>query len=421
MRLPAAPKGARVARGADCSSRPGRGAGDSSPQSRPSGSRRVILRRAAASRSAEEPSMSSTGPPRAKSAARSCSSTAPPATRPTCSSLSQKASPAGAFACSASTGRATAGATGSAAEPPRHPCFRPMRCGGRRRSSASREPSSPPIRSARSPGSRWRSTIRSSSEPWSLIAPVSHPWPGGVAWYYSIGAHRLFGPPFRRLLALPIGMGWMASAVASVFAPNPAPGGFHRSDSAAPRAEAPSLPRQLRGRRLRRGRGRRAIAALRADPRADGSGHRRLGRRRLCAYPLRGIGARHPRRAADDARRAWGTRPITPRPDRVAETLLEAERRAPRRASPSSRRHRHLKALAQEAEQRIVQAAPQSAARSAPPAAPGGRPWPAGRSTLCGSWPPFPACGSCERSVPDRRQRRVVEGRCVGLGASPAR
>ncbi len=59
-----------------------------------------------------------------------------------------------------------------------------------------------------------------------LIAPVSHPWPGGVAWYYSIGAHRLFGPPFRRLLSLPIGMAWMASAVASVFAPNPAPADF---------------------------------------------------------------------------------------------------------------------------------------------------------------------------------------------------
>ena len=40
----------------------------------------------------------------------------------------------------------------------------------------------------------------------ALIAPVSHPWPGGVAWYYSVGAHPLFGPPFRRLLTLPVGM-----------------------------------------------------------------------------------------------------------------------------------------------------------------------------------------------------------------------
>jgi pimeloyl-ACP methyl ester carboxylesterase len=60
----------------------------------------------------------------------------------------------------------------------------------------------------------------------ALIAPVSHPWPGGVARYYKIGAHPLFGPPFRWLLTLPTGMVWMAAAVASVFAPNPAPAGF---------------------------------------------------------------------------------------------------------------------------------------------------------------------------------------------------
>ena len=59
-----------------------------------------------------------------------------------------------------------------------------------------------------------------------LIAPVSHPWPGGVAWYYAIGAHPLLGPPFRRLLTLPIGMARIGSGVASVFAPNPAPPGF---------------------------------------------------------------------------------------------------------------------------------------------------------------------------------------------------
>jgi len=60
----------------------------------------------------------------------------------------------------------------------------------------------------------------------ALIAPVSHPWKGGVAWYYAVGAHPLFGPPFRRLLTLPIGMAWIGSAVASVFAPNPAPPDF---------------------------------------------------------------------------------------------------------------------------------------------------------------------------------------------------
>ncbi len=60
----------------------------------------------------------------------------------------------------------------------------------------------------------------------ALIAPVSHPWPGAIAWYYTVGAHPLFGPLFRQLLTLPVGMFRMRSAVAGVFAPNRAPPGF---------------------------------------------------------------------------------------------------------------------------------------------------------------------------------------------------
>jgi len=70
-----------------------------------------------------------------------------------------------------------------------------------------------------------------------LIAPVSRPWPGGVAWYYRLGAHPLLGPPFRRLVALPAGMARMRGAVRAVFAPNPAPQNF---------VEATRLPLVLR-------------------------------------------------------------------------------------------------------------------------------------------------------------------------------
>ncbi len=70
-----------------------------------------------------------------------------------------------------------------------------------------------------------------------MIAPVSHPWPGGVAWHYRFGAHPLFGPPFRRLVALPIGMVRMRAGVRAVFAPNPAPRDF---------VEATRLPLVLR-------------------------------------------------------------------------------------------------------------------------------------------------------------------------------
>jgi pimeloyl-ACP methyl ester carboxylesterase len=70
-----------------------------------------------------------------------------------------------------------------------------------------------------------------------LIAPVSHPWPGGVAWYYTLGAHALLGAPFRRLVATPVGLVRMRAAVAGVFAPNPAPKDF---------VEATRLPLALR-------------------------------------------------------------------------------------------------------------------------------------------------------------------------------
>ena len=59
-----------------------------------------------------------------------------------------------------------------------------------------------------------------------LLSAVSHPWPGGVAWYYGLGAHPWLGAPFRRLVALPAGRLRMREAVAGVFAPNPPPPGF---------------------------------------------------------------------------------------------------------------------------------------------------------------------------------------------------
>ena len=59
-----------------------------------------------------------------------------------------------------------------------------------------------------------------------LLSPVSHPWPGGVAWFYGLGAHPWLGPPFRRLVTLPAGMLKMREAIASVFAPNAPPRNF---------------------------------------------------------------------------------------------------------------------------------------------------------------------------------------------------
>jgi pimeloyl-ACP methyl ester carboxylesterase len=56
-----------------------------------------------------------------------------------------------------------------------------------------------------------------------LLAPVSHPWPGGVAWYYRLAASPLFGPAFRRLFVLPAGLVSLRGGVREVFAPDPPP------------------------------------------------------------------------------------------------------------------------------------------------------------------------------------------------------
>ena len=57
----------------------------------------------------------------------------------------------------------------------------------------------------------------------TLLSPVSHPWPGGVAWYYTLAASRALGPAFRRLVVLPAGLAAMRAGVRSVFDPDPPP------------------------------------------------------------------------------------------------------------------------------------------------------------------------------------------------------
>lgn len=56
-----------------------------------------------------------------------------------------------------------------------------------------------------------------------LIAPVTHPWPGGVTWYYEWSARPWIGRIFANLLAMPVGLAVMDKAVAGVFAPQPTP------------------------------------------------------------------------------------------------------------------------------------------------------------------------------------------------------
>ena len=61
-----------------------------------------------------------------------------------------------------------------------------------------------------------------------LLAPVSHPWKGGVSWYYTAATLPGLGPLFRWLLVPLSGLALMKSALVEVFAPNASPPDYIR-------------------------------------------------------------------------------------------------------------------------------------------------------------------------------------------------
>jgi pimeloyl-ACP methyl ester carboxylesterase len=56
-----------------------------------------------------------------------------------------------------------------------------------------------------------------------FLAPATHAWPGGIAWYYGLTRTPLIGPLFANTIALPAGLTRLESGSACVFAPNPKP------------------------------------------------------------------------------------------------------------------------------------------------------------------------------------------------------
>jgi pimeloyl-ACP methyl ester carboxylesterase len=59
-----------------------------------------------------------------------------------------------------------------------------------------------------------------------LIAPVSHPWPGGIAWYYNASSLPFIGPVFAQAIAPLAGYFTLESGIEGVFAPAKPPPGY---------------------------------------------------------------------------------------------------------------------------------------------------------------------------------------------------
>src|ERR1044072_8246427 len=66
-----------------------------------------------------------------------------------------------------------------------------------------------------------------------LLAPVTHPWPGGIAWFYSLASTPVIGPLFARTVVLPIAFPFLQTAARSVFAPQPMPEDYVRRSALA--------------------------------------------------------------------------------------------------------------------------------------------------------------------------------------------
>jgi len=61
-----------------------------------------------------------------------------------------------------------------------------------------------------------------------LLAPASHPWPGGVSWYYGLSTLPVIGPAFRWLVAPWAAHLMIDQGLRSVFAPDPTPPDYAR-------------------------------------------------------------------------------------------------------------------------------------------------------------------------------------------------
>jgi len=59
-----------------------------------------------------------------------------------------------------------------------------------------------------------------------LLAPVTHPWPRGVRWYYRLASAPFVGWLFANALLLPAGLASLEGALAGVFTPQPVPSNY---------------------------------------------------------------------------------------------------------------------------------------------------------------------------------------------------
>ena len=59
-----------------------------------------------------------------------------------------------------------------------------------------------------------------------FLAPATHPWPGGIDWYYTLAALPVLGWLFTQILVIPLGLRRVESGTLSIFRPNERPADY---------------------------------------------------------------------------------------------------------------------------------------------------------------------------------------------------
>jgi pimeloyl-ACP methyl ester carboxylesterase len=65
-----------------------------------------------------------------------------------------------------------------------------------------------------------------------FLAPATHPWPGGISWYYTLAAMPLVGHLFTELLVMPAGLWRLKCAIDGVFSPDTPPQSYFEESGA---------------------------------------------------------------------------------------------------------------------------------------------------------------------------------------------
>jgi pimeloyl-ACP methyl ester carboxylesterase len=66
-----------------------------------------------------------------------------------------------------------------------------------------------------------------------LLAPTTHPWNGGISWYYTLATTPVIGPLFAYTLAPPLGLTLISNAGGAAFLPETAPSDYVKRSASA--------------------------------------------------------------------------------------------------------------------------------------------------------------------------------------------